>query len=56
MKRILTIIVFIILFIAGAVIMLRLSSGSEDEWRCVNGEWVKHGVPADPNPPERDCS
>lgn len=24
--------------------------GSEDEWRCAGGEWVRHGQPAGTKP------
>ncbi len=26
--------------------------GPEDTWICVNGEWIKHGVPSAPMPTE----
>jgi hypothetical protein len=26
--------------------------GSEDDWICVDGEWVKHGYPSAPMPIE----
>jgi hypothetical protein len=26
--------------------------GPEDDWICVNGEWVKHGMPSAPMPTE----
>jgi hypothetical protein len=29
--------------------------GSEDDWICSDGEWVKHGVPLAPKP-ESPCS
>lgn len=33
------------------VLFLRfVIGGSEDSWRCVNGEWIKHGQPASPAP------
>ena len=28
--------------------------GSEDDWICVGGEWIKHGVPSAPKP-ETGC-
>jgi hypothetical protein len=31
---------------------LRLLSGPEDTWLCVDGQWVKHGNPANPQPTE----
>jgi len=29
--------------------------GPEDRWMCVDGEWVKHGVPSAPKP-TKPCS
>jgi len=40
------IIIIIILFV------LALIRGSEDTWICVDGQWVKHGVPSAPMPNE----
>jgi len=42
---ILIIIVFFFRFVIG---------GSEDDWICVEGEWVRHGVPYAPMP-ETGC-
>lgn len=28
--------------------------GSEDDWICVEGDWVKHGYPSAPMP-DQDC-
>lgn len=44
------IILIIVLVVAGiAFFLLR---GEEDTWLCVDGEWVKHGVPNAPKPTE----
>ncbi|MFA6048006.1 MAG: GerMN domain-containing protein [Parcubacteria group bacterium] len=45
-KTTLTLIIIIIL-VAGVVMLgARILSGSEDNWICQNGEWVKHGNPS----------
>jgi len=41
-------IVLIVLF-TGAFLRFVIG-GSEDDWICVDGEWVKHGVPSVPMP------
>jgi len=50
MKKILSIlkIIFIVLLSLFAIIfVLRfVIGGSEDDWICVKGEWVKHGYPS----------
>ncbi|MFH1030692.1 MAG: GerMN domain-containing protein [bacterium] len=45
-KSILTILI-IIAVIAGVISLRFLLGGSEDEWVCENGEWVKHGEPSE---------
>lgn len=47
-KLIYTIVVFII-FLAMAILSLRVFSG-EDSWMCENGQWVEHGHPSYPAP------
>ncbi len=50
MKKALTI---LIILIAASVICLSLRfiiGGSEDDWICVDGQWIKHGVPSAPMP------
>ena len=42
--------ILIIIFVALAIRFL--FGGSEDDWICVDGEWVKHGVPSAPKPTE----
>ncbi len=47
---------FIAIIVAIAFLfVLFLIRGSEDTWVCVDGEWVKHGVPSAPKPTE-SCS
>ncbi len=47
MKKIF-LIILIVLFAWG---FLRfVIGGSEDDWMCVDGEWIKHGVPSAPMP------
>jgi uncharacterized membrane protein len=48
-KRLLFTIFAIALFLALAVVSLRVFSG-EDNWVCQNGEWIKHGQPDFPAP------
>lgn len=50
-KSILTILI-IIAVIAGVISLRFLLGGSEDEWVCENGEWVKHGEPSGKMPSE----
>lgn len=44
------VILVIILIIAAWFILRFVIGGSEDTWMCVDGEWVKHGVPSAPKP------
>jgi hypothetical protein len=46
-----------ILFILLALFLIWLFvrfvlGGPEDDWICVDGQWVKHGSPATPRPQE----
>jgi putative hemolysin len=52
MKKIIyTIIIFGFITIAGLVFILRfVIGGPEDNWICVNNQWVKHGNPAEAMP------
>ena len=43
------IIIWLCLFLIFVVAGLRLFSG-EDNWLCINGQWVKHGQPNQPTP------
>ena len=42
----------ILLIIVIVGFLLLVVRGSEDDWICVEGEWVKHGVPSAPKPEE----
>lgn len=55
MKKIL-IYIFVFLFLLFGILgFLRMVvGGGEDTWICVEGEWVKHGVPSAPKP-ETPC-
>jgi len=44
------ILLFILMIIFIAFAIRFLFGGSEDDWICVDGEWVKHGVPYAPKP------
>ncbi len=48
-------ILLLILVIIFVVFAIRfIIGGSEDDWICSDGEWVKHGVPSAPKP-ETGC-
>lgn len=45
--------IFITIIVVIAILFVwLLIRGPEDTWICVNGEWVKHGVPSAPKPTE----
>ncbi|MDX9893174.1 MAG: DUF2178 domain-containing protein [Patescibacteria group bacterium] len=48
-KKLIYTILVLIFFVIMAIAALRLFSG-EDNWLCVNGQWVKHGQPDFPAP------
>lgn len=52
MKKSILIILIIIAAIAGVISLRFFLGGSEDEWVCENGEWVKHGEPSGKMPSE----
>ncbi len=52
MKNILKIFTIIVVAIFILFFIRFIIGGSEDDWICVNGEWVKHGVPNAPMPTE----
>jgi hypothetical protein len=55
MKKILIYIGLSIFILAAILGFLRMVvGGGEDTWICVEGEWVKHGVPSAPKP-ETPC-
>ncbi len=47
--------IFVVLFLIAWLMLRFVVGGSEDSWICVDGEWVKHGVPSAPMPPEEEC-
>ncbi|MCL4364569.1 hypothetical protein M1328_05025 [Patescibacteria group bacterium] len=44
------IIIILLLFGAAIFIFRFIVGGPEDDWICVNGNWVKHGRPNLPKP------
>lgn len=51
MKKIILYILLSLFLLFGILGFLRfVVGGSEDDWICVEGEWVKHGVPSAPMP------
>jgi len=50
MRRIYKIPLLILAIIVLAFALRFLIGGSEDDWICVDGEWIKHGVPSAPMP------
>lgn len=51
-KKILKIFIIIVAILILWVFIRFVIGGPEDDWICVNGEWVKHGVPSAPMPTE----
>jgi len=49
-KTIFTIFKVIIIVVLVIFVLRFVVGGSEDDWICVGGEWVKHGVPNAPMP------
>lgn len=49
MKKALYIIISIIIFFGVAMVLVKGLS-QEDDWLCVNNQWVKHGQPSAPQP------
>ena len=51
MRKTVLVIVFVIIGLVAVAAFLRfVVGGSEDDWICVNGEWVEHGKPSAPKP------
>ncbi len=50
MKKIIIILGIIILVLIVIFSLRFIIGGSEDDWICTNGEWVKHGSPSAPMP------
>jgi len=42
--------VFLLVVFAILAAILILLRGNEDDWICVHGSWVKHGMPGSPMP------
>ncbi|MDP2934608.1 MAG: C39 family peptidase [bacterium] len=54
MKKRILIILIVLIFLAGAGVFLRfVIGGPEDDWICVENQWVKHGNPSFSMPTER---
>jgi len=51
-KKILTIIIAVIAILALWLFVRFVVGGPEDDWICVDGEWIKHGNPTAPMPTE----
>lgn len=49
-KFLLSLLVVIIIGLSGLLVARFLFGGSEDDWICANGQWVKHGNPSAPMP------
>lgn len=54
MDRIRRILLLLISLLIGWVLIRFVIGGSEDDWICVDGQWVKHGFPSAPMP-EGEC-
>lgn len=51
MRKIKKLLILFIFLLASFLLLARLLvGGGEDTWICVEGEWVKHGVPSAPKP------
>lgn len=48
------VIIIIILIIVVWFVIRFVFGGSEDTWICVEGEWIKHGVP-NASMPDKPC-
>jgi len=46
--------ILIVVFVAILILFFIrfVIGGPEDDWICVNGDWVKHGMPSTPMPTE----
>lgn len=51
-KKIITIIIAVVVIAAVWFFIGFVIGGPEDDWICVDGEWVKHGAPSAPMPTE----
>ena len=48
------ILVFLLILLTAWLFVRFVIGGPEDDWICVEGEWVKHGAPFAPMP-EEEC-
>jgi len=51
-KKISAIIIAVIAILAFWFFIRFVVGGPEDTWICVDGQWIKHGVPSAPMPTE----
>ncbi len=51
-KRVLKIFTIIIAILIVWLFIRFVIGGPEDDWVCVDGEWIEHGVPSAPMPTE----
>ena len=49
-KKIFTIIIAVVIIAAVWFFIRFVVGGPEDDWICVDGQWMKHGVPSAPTP------
>ena len=49
-KTAILILCMIIIFMLAVAVLRFVAGGPEDDWICVNGGWVQHGVPSAPMP------
>lgn len=50
MKKMLLFLLVVLLVFSGILALRFFANGGEDNWICVNNQWVKHGNPKDPKP------
>jgi len=50
MKKFVKILITILIIIAIVFFLRFVIGGPEDDWICVDGDWVEHGVPSAPKP------
>ena len=54
MKFFSKVLLIIIVFILVVFSLRFIIGGPEDDWICVDGEWIKHGMPENPAP-TKEC-
>ena len=50
MRKLIKVLITILIIIAVIFFLRFVIGGSEDDWICVDGDWVEHGVPSAPKP------